>query len=44
MITIGLSDRDRLLFVVYTEFESVVRLIGARVAIAFERKQDEDLH
>jgi uncharacterized DUF497 family protein len=44
MITIGLSARNRLLFVVYTETGPVIRLIGARVATAFERKQYEDLN
>jgi len=43
MITIGLSDRNRLLFVVYTEIGPVICLIGARVATAFERKQYEDV-
>jgi len=44
MITIGRSDQGRLLFVVYTETGSVLRLIGARAVTAFERKQYEDFH
>ncbi|MBS1821005.1 MAG: BrnT family toxin [Acidobacteria bacterium] len=42
-ITVGQSTRDRILFVVYTESDSSVRLIGARVATATERKQYEEV-
>jgi len=41
-ITVGLSSRQRILFVVYTETESRIRLIGARLATATERKQYEE--
>jgi uncharacterized DUF497 family protein len=37
-VTVGQSTRARILFVVYTESDSNVRLIGARVATATERK------
>ena len=42
-ITVGCSTRGRTLFVVYTESVSSVRLIGARVATATERKQYEEV-
>ena len=42
-ITLGQSTRERILFVVYTETDSSVRLIGARVATATERKQYEEV-
>lgn len=42
-ITIGRSERDRLLFVVYTERESTVRLIGARVVTSTEQKEYEEV-
>jgi len=42
-LTIGCSTRGRILFVVYTESDSSVRLIGARVATATERKQYEEV-
>jgi hypothetical protein len=42
-ITAGQSTRGRILFVVYTESDSSVRLIGARVATATERKQYEEV-
>ncbi len=42
-ITVGYSTGDRILFVVYTESDSSVRLIGARVATATERKQYEEV-
>ena len=41
-ITVGMSFNHRLLFVVYTETTSGIRLIGARVATATERKQYEE--
>lgn len=42
-ISVGCSTRGRILFVVYTESDSSVRLIGARVATATERKQYEEV-
>jgi uncharacterized protein len=42
-LTVGQSTRGRILFVVYTESDSSVRLIGARVATATERKQYEEV-
>ena len=42
-ITVGRSIRGRVLFVVYTGDDSSVRLIGARVATATERKQYEEV-
>jgi uncharacterized DUF497 family protein len=42
-ITVGQSTGGRVLFVVYTESDSSVRLIGARVATATERKQYEEV-
>ena len=43
-IIVGTSSRGRVLFVVYTETDSRVRLIGARLATATERKQYEEVH
>ena len=40
-ITVGMSTKRRLLFVVYTERESRIRLIGARLANAREQTQYE---
>ena len=40
---VGQSTRGRVLFVVYTETDSSVRLIGARVATATERRQYEEV-
>jgi hypothetical protein len=40
-ITVGLSTKQRLLFVVYTETDSRIRLIGARLTTATEREQYE---
>jgi uncharacterized DUF497 family protein len=40
-ITVGLSSKQRLLFVVYTETDSRIRLIGARPTTATEREQYE---
>jgi uncharacterized DUF497 family protein len=42
-ITIGESANQRLLFVVYTETTSGIRLIGARLATATEREQYEEV-
>ena len=42
-ITIGVSSRQRLLFVVYTEENPGIRLIGARLATATERQQYEEV-
>ena len=41
-ITVGMSFKPRLLFVVYTETTSGIRLIGARPATAAEAKQYEE--
>jgi uncharacterized DUF497 family protein len=41
-ITVGMSFRHRLLFVVYTENTSGIRLIGARPATAAEVEQYEE--
>jgi uncharacterized DUF497 family protein len=40
-ITVGMSIKQRLLFVVYTETDSRIRLIGARPVTAVEREQYE---
>ena len=40
-ITVGMSARQRVLFVVYTESENRLRLIGARVVTASEKRQYE---
>jgi hypothetical protein len=42
-ITVGQSTGGRVLFLVYTESDSIVRLIGARVATATERRQYEEV-
>lgn len=42
-ITIGLSSRQRLIFLSHLETESRIRIIGARRANATERKAYEDL-
>lgn len=42
-ITVGQSSIGRVLFVVYTERGSRIRLIGARLATARERKQYEEI-
>ena len=39
--TIGQSTEERILFVVYTESETTIRLIGARIATTHEREQYE---
>lgn len=41
-ITVGLSSSHRLLFVVYTETGTGIRLIGARLATAVESEQYEE--
>lgn len=41
-VRLGTSSRSRLLFVVYTERNSSVRLVSARVANATERRQYEE--
>ncbi|HEU5407048.1 MAG TPA: BrnT family toxin [Nitrospira sp.] len=41
-ITVGMSSRRRILFVVYTETTSGIRLIGARTATAAEVEQYEE--
>lgn len=43
LITVGMSRRERLLFVVYTETTSGIRIIGARLATATERRQYEEI-
>ena len=42
-ITVGISSINRVLFVVYTERGSRIRLIGARLATATERHQYEEV-
>jgi uncharacterized DUF497 family protein len=42
-ITIGLSSRNRLLFVSHRETENHIRLIGARRATVTEKKAYEEL-
>ena len=42
-ITVGKSSRQRILFVVYTETISGIRLIGARAATAAEIRQYEEV-
>jgi uncharacterized protein len=42
-ITVGMSTRHRILFVVYTESTSAIRLIGARLATTAERRQYEEV-
>lgn len=41
-ITVGVSSKRRVLFVVYTETTSGIRLIGACAATVAERKQYEE--
>jgi len=41
-ISVGMSSRHRILFVVYTEAVSGTRLIGARTATAAEIRQYEE--
>lgn len=42
LVLLGLSDRNRLLVVVYVEREDTLRLISARVADAHERREYEE--
>jgi len=42
-ITVGMSAGKRLLFVVYTEDVSGIRIIGARLATATEKRQYEEV-
>jgi uncharacterized DUF497 family protein len=42
-VTVGLSARNRILFVVYTDTISGIRLIGARTATAAEIRQYEEV-
>lgn len=42
-INVGKSSRQRVLFVVYTETNSGIRLIGARAATAAEIRQYEEV-
>lgn len=42
LVLIGLSDRNRLLVVVYVEREDKLRLISARVADSYERREYEE--
>ena len=42
-ITVGMSLLNRLLFVVYTEDVSGIRIIGARLATATEKRQYEEV-
>jgi hypothetical protein len=42
-ISVGKSSRQRILFVVYTETNSGIRLIGARAATAAEIRQYEEI-
>jgi uncharacterized DUF497 family protein len=41
-ITVGMSAKHRILFVVYTETKPGIRIIGARLAIATEIEQYEE--
>jgi uncharacterized DUF497 family protein len=41
-VTIGLSNRQRLLVVVYTEEEETIRIISARTAGRLERRKYEE--
>jgi uncharacterized DUF497 family protein len=41
LVTIGHSSRQRLLVVVHTEQGETIRIISARLATAYERKQHE---
>ena len=43
-VTVGQSDRKRMLVVVHTERDAVIRLISARLASAHERKRYEESH
>jgi uncharacterized DUF497 family protein len=41
-VILGRSDRDRLLVVVHTEADDTIRIIGARLATARERRSYEE--
>jgi uncharacterized DUF497 family protein len=41
-VTIGLSNRQRLLVVVHTEEEETIRIISARIADRLERRKYEE--
>lgn len=41
-VTMGLSNRQRLLVVVHTEQEETIRIISARTADRFERRKYEE--
>lgn len=41
-VTVGLSNRHRVLVVVHTEEEETIRLISARTADRFERRKYEE--
>ena len=41
LVTIGHSSRERLVVVVHTEQGETIRIIGARLATAYERKRHE---
>lgn len=41
-VTIGLSNRHRLLVVIYTEEEETIRIISARTADRLERRKYEE--
>lgn len=43
-VTVGQSDRKRILVVVHTERDAFIRLISARLASAHERKRYEERH
>jgi uncharacterized DUF497 family protein len=42
-ITVGMSTHHRILFVVYTESTSAIRIIGARLTTTTERNQYEEV-
>lgn len=44
LVTIGRSDKHRVLVVVHTEREELIRLISARPATAHEKKRYEEGH
>jgi uncharacterized DUF497 family protein len=44
LVTIGHSDKHRLLVVVHTERDNAIRLISARQATTYERKRYEQNH
>ncbi len=42
LILVGLSDRQRLLVIVYVERQNILRIISARVANSSEKKEYEE--